>query len=325
MKTPGGRGELSLSGPYLAFARGRWRGRGVFLPLPDSPGPSSPSPADPGLAPSSRRGRPSPPRAVEAALRLRPPRGRSPPPRFSCPSGAAASFPQRHTGPAGPASSPGSLNRRLGGPDPAAGSRAGIPVPPPPAPRGCALPPQTQGRSAGRCGPVTPLQQPGGGTRVPGPSQQRGPSPPSPTSLVGPALSPTHLHDPLFPLFCLPEASVAPPPSFLSATGIHRQPACPSLALPTQFLLNPTSHRRGLEETDVFTDAHPNAGGVGKGLLLGRRRGPLPRWAGCIVRAAAADPARTMCPFPLCLRFRPLWFIPITGAFVARCKAFRKK
>lgn len=153
MKTPGGRGELSLSGPYLAFARGRWRGRGVFLPLPDSPGPSSPSPADPGLAPSSRRGRPSPPRAVEAALRLRPPRGRSPPPRFSCPSGAAASFPQRHTGPAGPASSPGSLNRRLGGPDPAAGSRAGIPVPPPPRPPGLRSPPSDSGAKRGALRP----------------------------------------------------------------------------------------------------------------------------------------------------------------------------
>lgn len=231
MKTPGGRGELSLSGPYLAFARGRWRGRGVFLPLPDSPGPSSPSPADPGLAPSSRRGRPSPPRAVEAALRLRPPRGRSPPPRFSCPSGAAASFPQRHTGPAGPASSPGSLNRRLGGPDPAAGSRAGIPVPPPPPPPRAALSPlRLRGEARGAAALSRLSSSPAAGHECPVPHSSDGPLPHRPRRSWGLRSRPPTSTTPFSPFsaFQRPPSRLRPRSSRPQASTASR----PALRLP---------------------------------------------------------------------------------------------
>ncbi|XP_029899124.1 uncharacterized protein LOC115353611 [Aquila chrysaetos chrysaetos] len=91
------------------------------------------------------------------------------------------------------------------------------------------------GRSAGRRGPVTPLQHPGCGTRVPVPSQQRGPSRLSPTSLAGPALSPTHVRGGPFSAFQRPPPRLRPRSSGPQASTASR----PALRLP----FRPNSYR----------------------------------------------------------------------------------
>lgn len=201
MKTPGRRGELSISGPYLGFTRGRPGRGGGELPPADRRGRPR-FPAALGLAPARRSGRPRP-RVVQAALGLPPPghRGTVSPPASTCPSGAAAPSPPSPAPrpSAGPASPP-LPSRRLSSPAPAPAPEQGCPLP-----QGRALPSQAGrgGRAAAapsrlsRSGRPFPTRRPGFSSPVPGPWQRREPSCLSPALLVAHgACAPSHATPP---------------------------------------------------------------------------------------------------------------------------------